>query len=245
MDNSPTKTLAAKIAVIIPAFNEEQSIVSVVNAVSNISNTAGIKLVPVVVNDCSTDNTALVLKETSAVLLDLPVNLGIGGAVQTGILYALENNFDFAVQVDGDGQHPAQFIPDLVNAALNQKVDVVVGSRFMTKDGFLSTKTRRAGIKWFYLLNRFLTGTRVLDATSGFRLFNRNAIRLMADNYPDDYPEPEAIVLFSRAGLKIAEIPVKMKEREGGVSSIRGFSTLYYMWKVSLGIIFTYFRKIK
>lgn len=232
-----------RIAVIIPAFNEEKCLKRVVEEVLSTSCRSYLELIPVVVNDCSLDRTAEVANELPCVLLDLPVNLGIGGAVQTGLIYAREQDFDAAVQVDGDGQHPSYEIPRLYETLLKEKADVVIGSRFVEGKGFQSTGMRRVGIGWFYCLNRFLTGYRIKDSTSGFRLLGKRAIALLSEHYPDDYPEPEAIVILAKNKLRVTELPVEMRERFDGRSSIDTFQSVFYMWKVTLGIFFTFIRK--
>jgi glycosyltransferase involved in cell wall biosynthesis len=231
-----------RIAAIIPAYNEEASIASVVREVGEVAKANGLAIQAVVVNDCSADRTGEIIAGLDCVALDLPVNLGIGGAVQTGLKYAFENNFDLAVQVDGDGQHPASEIPKLVSAINEKRLDVAIGSRFIEKKGFQSSMARRTGISWFRKLNRLLTGINVLDSTSGFRMYNRSAMEVVQEYYPDEYPEPEAIVIFAKYKLNVGEVSVEMKERQGGVSSIGFFSSIYYMWKVTLGILFTYIR---
>lgn len=231
-----------KIAAIVPAYNEERSIAAVVNDIKKVSAENGFDTVVVVVNDCSTDSTSEVISRLDCIAMDLPVNLGIGGAVQTGFRFALENNYDFAIQVDGDGQHPAEEISRLLFAQKEHNADVVIGSRFLEKKGFQSSAVRRTGISYFRFLNKILAGVDVTDSTSGFRLLNRNALETVSAYYPDEYPEPEAIVLFAKKKLKICEVSVEMRQRQGGKSSIGFFSSVYYMWKVTLGIIFTFIR---
>jgi len=231
-----------KIAVVIPAFNEQQSIASVVAAVNSIS-TSQVTIIPVVVNDCSKDNTKKIIEGINCVPLSLPINLGIGGAVQTGIKYAFDNGFDYAIQIDGDGQHPPERIPDLMRELRKNNWDVVIGSRFINNEGFQSTFMRRTGIRYFQFLLKLITGERVTDPTSGMRMMNRRAMELLYEYYPDEYPEPEALIIYNRNGLKFGEVPVHMVERQGGVSSIQGFGTIYYMFKVTIAIIFTYLRK--
>ena len=230
-----------KIAVVIPAYNEEESIAYVIDSVYAMQ-IRGVELVPVVVNDCSKDNTAEIAAGKNCVLLDLPVNLGIGGAVQSGFRYAFEKGFDFAVQMDGDGQHPATEILKLYNAIKNSGANVAIGSRFIEGEGFQSTVMRRLGINYLKNLIRLLTGFSVLDNTSGFRMLDSVALELVNDYYPDEYPEPESIILYLKKGLKIVEVPVSMRERQGGVSSIRYFDQLYYILKVSLAIFYSYIR---
>ncbi|HEX3385449.1 MAG TPA: glycosyltransferase family 2 protein, partial [Mucilaginibacter sp.] len=203
----------------------------------------GYLLEALIVNDCSKDNTSAVAKKHKATVIDLPVNLGIGGAVQTGILYARENDFDMAIQLDGDGQHPPKELPKLINHHIETGANIVIGSRFLEKEGFQSSFARRMGIKYFHWVNRLMTGAQIYDSTSGFRLFDRKAIALASVNYPDEYPEPESLIVFSKAGLKIAEVPVIMAERQGGQSSIRHFGSLYYCFKVSLAMFFSFIRK--
>ena len=176
-------------------------------------------------------------------MLDLPVNLGIGGAVQTGIRYARDNNFDLAIQLDGDGQHPPKELAKLINYHNQTGANVVIGSRFLEKEGFQSSFARRLGIQYFHWLNRIMTGQAIYDSTSGFRLFDRKAIELAAASYPDEYPEPESLVVFSKAGLKVAEVAVVMAARQGGQSSIRSFGSLYYCIKVTLAMFFSFIRK--
>lgn len=231
-----------KLAVIIPAFNEEESIASVIRNAQRVCENAEWNSEIIVVNDCSTDNTGNIINELPCTALHLPVNLGIGGTMQAGFKYASENNFDFAVQVDGDGQHPSEQIPNLLAALKEKNLDVIIGSRFISKKGFQSSAIRRTGIGWFRWLNKFLLGVDIKDSTSGFRMLNKKALLIASEIYPDEYPEPETIVLFRKHKLKIGETPIEMKERQGGKSSIGFFSGIYYMWKVTLGIIFTFIR---
>ena len=164
--------------------------------------------------------------------------------MQTGIRYALEQGFDIAIQLDGDGQHPPKELPKLISHHLETGANVVIGSRFLEKEGFQSSFARRMGIKYFHLLNRIMTGLIIYDSTSGFRLFDRAAIKIASNYYPDEYPEPESLIIFSKAGLKIAEVAVVMSARQGGQSSIRHFGSLYYCIKVSLAMFFSFIRKI-
>lgn len=239
MDPTPPKI---RIAAIVPAYNEEKAIAAVVHALNRVGVDAGLELDVVVVNDCSTDHTSACIRELPCIPLDLPINLGIGGAVQTGFRYAVQQGYDYAVQVDGDGQHPAEEIPALVEAALQQGADVVVGSRYLKREGFQSSALRRFGIRYFAWLNRLLVGVVVEDSTSGFRLLSRRVLALVSEDYPDEYPEPEAIIIYAIRGFKIVEVPVVMKERQGGTSSIGGLSAIYYMFKVTLAILYTYLR---
>lgn len=231
-----------KIAAIVPAYNEESAIAGVVADINAVAAKNDLNIDVVVVNDCSTDSTSEIISRLKCIPLDLPINLGIGGAVQTGFRYAFENGYDYAFQIDGDGQHPAVEIPKLVAKALATNADVVIGSRFIDKEGFQSSALRRFGINWFKWLNRCLVGTVVNDTTSGFRLVSRKVMENVSEYYPDEYPEPETIIIYSLKGFSIAEVPVEMKERQGGVSSIGAFASVYYMIKVSLAIIFTFIR---
>jgi len=230
-----------KVAIVIPCYNEGANIAKLLQALKEIK-ISGVNLLPLPINDCSKDNTLEEIKKQTSIFLNLPVNLGIGGAVQSGFKYAHKNNFDIAIQLDGDGQHPANEIKNLIEPIINNQADVVIGSRFINKEGFQSTLMRRTGIKYFKNLNKFLLGLTISDSTSGFRALNKKALKIVCDYYPDEYPEPEAIVLYSLNDLTIIEIPVVMNERQGGQSSIRSFSSLYYMIKVSLGILFIYIR---
>jgi glycosyltransferase involved in cell wall biosynthesis len=235
--------MPGKVLIVIPCYNEEASLPLVLNELQQTTLPDDYQMTVLVINDCSKDNTSAVARKSHAIVIDLPVNLGIGGAVQTGILYARDNSFDIAIQLDGDGQHPPKELAKLIGFHLQTGANVVIGSRFLEKEGFQSSFARRMGIKYFHLLNRIMTGLSIYDSTSGFRLFDRAAIEIAAVNYPDEYPEPESLVVFSKAGLKIAEVPVVMSHRLGGKSSIRHFGSLYYCIKVSLAMLFSFIRK--
>ena len=169
--------------------------------------------------------------------LDLPVNLGIGGGVQCGYRYATRYGYDIAVQMDGDGQHDPAYLQEIVRPVLNGECDMCIGSRFIKKEGFQTSFMRRVGIRFLSGLIHLLCGKRVLDVTSGFRATNARMTAYFADHYATDYPEPEAILAASLAGFTVGEAPVIMKERQGGVSSISSFKSVYYMVKVSLALI--------
>ncbi len=222
-----------KVLVIIPAYNEEESILRVIEKLKKDCPRADY----IVINDCSTDTTLTRLEEAGASYLNLPQNLGIGGGVQTGYKYALKNGYDIAVQIDGDGQHDTAYLNEVIAPVEAGEADITIGSRFITKEGFQSSGIRRVGIKFLSSLIYLCCGTRVQDVTSGFRAVNRKGIRLYAKEYPVDYPEPEAIVKASVMGLKIKEMPVIMKERAAGESSISPIRSVYYMIKVSIAII--------
>lgn len=230
------------VALIIPCFNEEDTVSRLFSEIKATSFPEGIMVTPVFINDCSTDRTRDVLMQHGMTFIDLPVNLGIGGAVQTGYKYALRNGYDVAVQMDGDGQHPPEELHKILRLISSGEADVAIGSRYLTGEGFQSSSLRRTGIGYFKWLNQKLVGVTVFDSTSGYRALNRKALELVSEYYPDEYPEPEAIVLYALNGLRIKEAPVLMRERQGGRSSIRAHKTVYYMFKVTLGIIFLYIR---
>lgn len=228
----PTATNSVpRVLVIVPAYNEQDCIVETVRRIKETGYDY------VVVNDGSRDNTLKLCRENGINVLDLPQNLGIGGAVQAGHKYAQHYGYDIDVQVDGDGQHDPSYIPQLVKI-IEDGADLAIGSRFVEEtDGFQSTWLRRVGITWLSGLLKLLTGKIVTDPTSGFRASGRRAIELFCENYPMDYPEPESIALALENGLSLSETPVNMLERQGGSSSIGGFSSVYYMIKVTLAII--------
>lgn len=232
-----------KIAIVIPCYNEQDNIIAFTDSILALKQNSTWDITPIVVNDCSTDGSLSLLRNKQGiVLIDLPINLGIGGAVQTGYRYALENNFDAAVQMDGDGQHPASQLSILLKCFEQNQADVIIGSRFLSKIGFQSTALRRVGIIYFKNLISFLTKTEITDPTSGFRLLGKKAMRIVSEYYPDQYPEPEILIYYHHRGLKIQEVSVEMIERLGGVSSIRSWKSIYYMFKVSLGIFFAHWR---
>jgi len=232
-----------KYAAIVPAFNEEGSIAHVVDALNNFARSYGIHLDVVVVNDCSKDNTGNIINTLNCVALHLPNNLGIGGAVQTGYKYAFQQGYDFVIQVDGDGQHPAEEIPKLISHQLKFGNNVVIGSRFIDKTGFQSSWLRRFGINYFKNLIYMLVGFKITDSTSGFRMLDAKALQLVCNYYPDEYPEPEAVIYYAKHQLSIGEVAVQMKERHSGTSSIGGHSSIYYMFKVTIAILFRFFSK--
>lgn len=219
--------------IIIPAYNESESIQKTVEEIKK--NAAEFDYV--VINDCSVDKTRDICEKNGYNVVNLPINLGIGGAVQTGYKYGIKYGYDLAVQVDGDGQHDPRFLSKMSEYLLETGADMVIGSRFIEKEGFQSSGARRAGIKYFTFLIRLLTGKIVTDPTSGLRMVNRDIMEMFAQDYPKDYPEPESVVAVLRRGKKVKEIPVIMRERNGGVSSISLKKSIYYMIKVSLAIL--------
>lgn len=233
----------AKILIIVPCFNEGGTIYNTLSELKNVlcmakNNTYDI----LVVNDCSTDNSKEEIIRSNIHLIDLPVNLGIGGAMQTGYMYAKRNHYNIAIQFDGDGQHNPNFISCLLQPIDNGEANVTIGSRFVNKEGFQSNFLRRLGIKYFSCLNTILVGTKVLDVTSGFRAFDIKAIENVCDYYPENYPEPESIISFKKDKLTVVEVPVQMRSRQGGKSSINGFDTFFYMFKVTISSILLYLR---
>ena len=189
------------------------------------------------VNDGSTDATAALCREKGYPLLDLPVNLGIGGCVQTGYQYARDRGYDAAVQFDADGQHMAEYIPALLEPLREGRADLVIGSRFLEKQSFRSAALRRAGIGFLSGLVRLLCGVRIRDITSGMRAADRKAIAFFAEEYAQDYPEPESVLAAGLEGLRLAEVGVEMRPRQGGASSITPMRSVYYMIKVSLALL--------
>lgn len=225
---------------IIPAYNEEKNIAKVIFSLKQHQPDFDI----IVINDGSCDRTSAVARETNqAVVIDLLSNVGIGGAVQTGFIYSSRKNYDLAIQIDGDGQHDAAEVGKLIEPIIANKADVVIGSRFLAQSKYKSTPWRRLGIKIFQLLNLIFLGQKITDSTSGFRAYNRRAIEILSQDYPDDFPEPEAIFILRKKGLQIVEVPVSMEARQAGRSSLTFFKSIYYMVKVILAISILMIRK--
>lgn len=219
--------------IIIPAYKEAENIERVVdNIINNYPQYDYI-----IVNDGSKDNTREICQRRGYSFLDLPINLGIGGAVQSGYKYAQRNGYEIAIQIDGDGQHDVSQLAKVIEPLQKGKADIAIGSRFIEKEGFQSSSVRRFGIRFLSGLIKLCTGKKVLDVTSGYRAVNRKFIEIYAENYPSDYPEPEAIVSAVMHKGKIQEIPVIMQERQAGTSSIHAWKSVYYMIKVTLAII--------
>jgi len=219
--------------IIIPAYNESESIERTVRDIQEHAKDFDY----IVINDCSTDRTLEICREQGIPVISLPINMGIGGAVQTGYLYAYRNGYDMAVQVDGDGQHDPAFLTQMADYLEKHQLDMVIGSRFIEKEGFQSSVIRRVGIRYFSGLIRILTGQTITDPTSGLRMVGRDVIKLFSERYPNDYPEPESVTAILRRGKRVEEIPVVMRERSGGISSISMQKSIYYMVKVSLAIL--------
>jgi hypothetical protein len=232
-------TIERKILTIIPAYNEEGSVGKVIEELRVYLSRADI----LVVNDGSTDLTSEKAKAYGTMVLDLPFNLGIGGAMQAGYRYAWENGYDIAIQVDGDGQHDPREIGKLLRALEEKKIDIALGSRFIGDSEYKSSTMRRIGISIYSRVLSKIVRQKITDPTSGFRAANRKAIQLFASNYPQDYPEPEAVVLLHQCRLKMGEIPVGMSKRYSGESSITKIRSVYYVVKVLLAIFVDCFKK--
>lgn len=226
----------------IPAYNESRTIKHLVKKIKKKYPQFQI----LVINDASTDNTREEAEASGAMVVTLPYNLGIGGAVQTGYKIADREGYEATVQIDADGQHDPDYLFDVLNPVLADKFDLCIGSRFLSKNSsFKSTSMRRIGIRFFSILLAWLTGVDLTDPTSGFRATNRELIRRFAMYYPIDFPEPEAIQMAKRFGARIGEVPVKMHKRLGGISSIRNVKTVYYMIKVTFAILIDVLKKKK
>ncbi len=224
---------------IVPAFNEEGAIAGVIGEIQAFDPSIEI----VVIDDGSADRTAAIARAAGAHVIRLPFNLGIGGAVQTGFRYAWERGFQIAVRVDGDGQHDPGELPAILGPLLAGEADIVVGSRFAGANGYRSSRSRRAGIRLLAWVVSALVRQRVTDTTSGFQALNRDGIRLFAADYPHDYPEVEATVMVVKHRLRLTEVPVSMRERGAGRSSITALRSIYYMVKVLLAIFVGIFRR--
>lgn len=217
-----------KVLIIIPAFNEEETIAATVNHLIS-----SCEYDYVVVNDGSTDRTLEILKENKFNYLNLPINLGIGGAVQTGYRYAARNGYDFAIQLDADGQHNPTDLEKLVLEIKESGYDMVIGSRFVENTGYKGSPIRRIGIYYFHYILKWFARINISDPTSGYRIVNKKVIKEFSQHYPVDYPEVEVLVKLASKKLKVKEIKVHMNERQGGHSSITPFKSLYYMLKVT------------
>ncbi|MCA9732589.1 MAG: glycosyltransferase family 2 protein [Deferribacteres bacterium] len=231
--NSNDKTL-----IIIPAYNEEGSIAKVITEIQQIDTPVDI----LVVNDGSKDRTAEVATSCGVAVLSAPYNQGIGATVQTGFKYAARSGYDYAIQLDGDGQHIAAEIPKILSVAQAGEADMVIGSRYIGEKTYKTPLMRRLGMLIISTVNSLVTGQKVTDNTSGFRAFNKSVINYLANYYPSDYPEPEVVVILSRKKFKIKEVPVQMRFRESGESSISSIKSIYYMIKVLLAIFVDLFK---
>lgn len=224
---------------IVPAYNEGQNIGRVVDELRAFDP----ELDVVVVSDGSVDDTAGVAAARGAHVVALPFNLGIGGAVQTGFKYAYEHGYELVVRCDGDGQHIPAELPKVLAPVLSGEADIAVGSRFAGGDGYRSSATRRLGIRLLALIVSAIARQRVTDTTSGFQALNRKALELFAADYPHDYPEVEGMVMTIKHRLRLREVPVEMREREHGRSSITALRSIYYMAKVLTALFVGLFRR--
>lgn len=222
-----------KIMVAIPAYNEEKNISGVVKAVKFHHPEVDV----VVINDGSKDGTEIEAKRAGAFVINLPQNIGIGGAVQTGYIYAKTKGYDAVIQIDGDGQHDPKDLSRLIDSIAKDEADMVIGSRFVSKTDYESSKMRKLGINFFSKLVSIACRRDFYDTTSGYRAVNKKCIELFSEYYPRDYPEVETIVYASKMGIRIKEISVDMNKRQGGKSSITPLKSIYYMIKVTCAIL--------
>ena len=234
-----------KILLIIPAYNEEKNILNTYESITKYNAKFHSKYDVIVINDGSRDNTEKILTDHNILHIRLIQNLGIGGAVQTGYIYALRNGYDVAVQFDGDGQHDVSYVKTIVDPILNGKADMVIGSRFINKDmdNFKSSQVRRLGIRLLSRVIAFKTKKKIYDTTSGFRAVNRDIMEFFAQHYPTEYPEPISTVEVLSRHMTVLELPVKMKAREHGKSSITLVKSIYYMINVIFSILIM--KKVK
>lgn len=236
-----------KILIIVPAYNEEANILNVYTKITDYNKKYKTNYEVLVINDGSKDKTEEILVENKIKHIKLINNLGIGGAVQTGYKYAFDNDYDIAVQFDGDGQHDVNYIKNIIDPIISEKADLVIGSRFVSddKDNFRSTAARRLGINVISFFIKMVAKHKVYDTTSGFRACNKKIIKEFASDYPREYPEPITTVEMIKKGYRLDEVPVKMKERTGGKSSIHSWKNIYYMVNVVLSILIIGTRRYK
>ena len=240
MDDNNELIKDKKVLVIIPAFNEEHNLPRIIKRLREFE---GIDIV--VINDGSKDATSAAANRAGVDVIDLPFNLGIGGAVQTGYLFADKNDYDVAIQVDADGQHNPTDLMKIIGPVIRGETDMVLGSRYIKKTGYRTPFARKAGMVVFSTVVSLINGQTLKDTTSGYRAVNKRVIRFFVDNYPTDYPEVEALVLLKKSGFSIMEVPVTMSPREFGKSSITPFKSLYYMIKVLLALFMNIIRAHK
>ena len=235
-----------KVLLVIPAYNEESNILKTYNDIIKYNKENNTKYDVVVINDGSKDKTEQILRDNNINHIQLIHNLGIGGAVQTGYKYAYENNYDIAIQYDGDGQHDVNYVKDVIKPIEDGKADFVIGSRFVKQlSKFRTSKARRLGIRVISFFIKLVTGIKIYDTTSGFRAANKEIIADFAASYPLEYPEPITTVELAKKGYKIKEVAVNMKERTGGKSSIHTWKSVYYMVNVILSILIAGTRRYK
>lgn len=235
-----------KLLFIIPAYNEELSILKTVNTILEYNKKNKTDYDYIVINDGSLDDTKKILKENKLNHINLVHNLGIGGAVQTGYKYALENNYDIAVQFDGDGQHDVSYIEKLIEPIVKGKANMTIGSRYIEDiSEFKSTKLRQFGIKVISFFIKLATGKKIYDTTSGYRAVDKKIIKYFSSAYPVEYPEPVSTVEVLKKEYEVTEVAVAMNERENGISSIRAWKDVYYMLNVCLSIVLIGLRRNK
>lgn len=238
--------LNKKILLIIPAYNEEDNILKTYQTIINYNKKNKTNYDVIVINDGSKDRTGEICHQNNIPTIDLIHNLGIGGAVQTGYKYAYMKDYDIAVQFDGDGQHDVRYVKNIIEPIINNESDMVIGSRFIEKiDTFKSTFARRIGITIISATIKLITDKKIYDTTSGFRAVNKEIIEDFALSYPMEYPEPITTTEILKKQYQITEVPVEMNEREGGVSSIRGWKDAYYMINVILSLLIIAIRRHK
>jgi len=230
-----------KILIITPAYNEEESINEVLNEIEKNAPFADI----LVVDDASSDRTAEISMEHDVKVIRLPINLGIGGAVQTGFKYARLNNYDIAVQIDADMQHDPSYVSLLIKPLIEEKADIVIGSRYLSSNPIEVPWIRNIGIKYFSWLTSKIIGYRITDCSSGFRAINKRTIKFFSENYPVDFPDAEALILAHKAGLRILEVPIKFRKRKRGNSSLRFPKLMYYPIKETFAILMILTRRLK
>lgn len=239
--------MAKRILLIIPAYNEEECLLNTYNKIIKYNRENNTKYDVIVINDCSTDGTLKICKKNNIPVISLVHNLGIGGAVQTGYKYALENDYDIALQYDGDGQHDVNYVSNIIKPIIDGEADFVIGSRFVEDNisEFKSSFARRIGIKLISFTIKVVTGKTLKDVTSGFRAANKLVIADFAKSYPIDYPEPITNTELLKKNYRIKEVGVSMNEREGGKSSIHSWKNAYYMINVVLSVLVVGIRRFK
>ena len=237
---TPAPHLNLRVLAVIPAYCEERSIVAVVRSIR------GLSLYDIlVINDGSPDDTGEAARKAGAIVLNLPCNLGIGGAVQASFMYALANDYDAIVRLDGDGQHEPADIERLLEPLRNGTADAVIGSRFLGETTYRASFLRMTGIRFFRVLVNLFTGYKVTDPTSGFFAISRRLMQFYSVQYPSDYPEVDSYILMHRLNIKAVEVPVRMYGREKGKSSITPFRAIYYMVKVTLSFLINSIGRIE
>lgn len=226
-------TVKLKVLAIVPVYNEEKNIVRVINEIREKADYLDI----LVINDASLDDTAKIVSQTGVNIISHSSNLGIGGAVQTGFKFAVDNDYDIALQIDGDGQHFPGEVRKLIEPIMEDEYDVVIGSRYKQRGGFSASLLRRAGIWIFSSITSLIVKQKITDVTSGFRAYNKKALKFCSIEYPIDFPDAEAIILLKFAGFRIKEIPITMKKRLTGTSSTGILKSVYYPFKNIISIL--------